>query len=57
MSEEDHLCPRDVKIYVLELSTKSLKEGPIRGFDSSLRKLTMKSLFTCHVSKPILKVG
>lgn len=57
MSEEDHLCPRDVKIYVLELSTKSLKEGPTRGFDSSLRKLTMKSLFTCHVSKPILKVG
>ena len=27
------------------------------GFDSSLRKLSIKSLSTCHILEPILKAG
>ena len=40
-----------------DLSTKSLKSGRNRGFDPSLKKLSIESLLTRCVSEPTLKVG
>ena len=40
-----------------ELSVKSTKEGRTRGFDPSLRKLSIKSSLACCALDPILKVG
>ena len=43
--------------YALELSVKSLKELEDRGFDSSLKDLSIKSSLARHALEPILKVG
>ena len=42
---------------MLGLSVKSLKEGPNRVFDPTLRKLSTKSLLAHCVLESILKVG
>jgi len=36
---------------------KSLKEGMHRGFDHALKKLSIKTPLTCHVSWPLLELG
>ena len=41
----------------IELSVKFLKEGFNRGFDPSLRKLSIKSLLARNVSESVLRVG
>ena len=45
------------KLHTIELSVKSLKKGPNRGFDPSLRKVSIKSSLAHHVLELIVKVG
>ena len=46
-----------MKLPILELSVKSVKEGHNRGLDPSVTKLSIKSSLGSCVSEPILKVG